>query len=73
MGSELLLENFSYTKKITKVQGFMQLHKRNCVWLKQNMSQLVLLMNRTMVKYVGLFLEISYLGSWADTQQSETH
>lgn len=39
----------------------------------ENMSQLVSLTNRTMVKYVGHFLEISYLGSWTDAQQSETH
>lgn len=33
------------------------------------MSQLVSLMNMTMVKYVGHFLEIRYLGSWTDASK----
>lgn len=39
----------------------------------ENMRQLVSLIKRTVVKYVGHFLEICYLGSWTDAQQSETH
>lgn len=43
-----------------------------CIDQTENMSQLVSLKDGTMVKYVGHFLEISYLVSWTDAQQNET-
>lgn len=72
MASELLLEKSSYTKKLLMYKDLWNC-MREIVYGSNRKYETVSLIKRTMVKYVGHFLEISYLGSWTDAQQSETH